>query len=76
MNKTLSMTHVKQTRLCNRFLKNRTHVNKTTNLKQRNYQVSILRKIKRNYYGDINEKDIVDNKQFWKTIKPLFSNKK
>ena len=30
-------------------------------------------KSKRNYYNNLNVKDITDNKKFWKTIKPLFS---
>ena len=37
--------------------------------------VSLLRKSKRNYYSNLNVKDITDNKKFWKTIKPLFSDK-
>ena len=41
-----------------------------------NYCVSRLRKSKRNYYNNLNVKqDITDNKTFWKTIKPLFSDK-
>ena len=34
--------------------------------------MSILRKTKRDYYGNINGKDIVDTKQFWKAIKSCF----
>ena len=26
-----------------------------------------------NYYGNLNEKDITDNKNFWKTVKPFLS---
>ena len=29
----------------------------------------------RDYYANLTEKDVVDNKNFWKTIKPLLSNK-
>ena len=28
-----------------------------------------------NYYGNLNEKDITDNKNFWKTVKPFLSDK-
>ena len=28
-----------------------------------------------NYYGNLNEKDITDNKKFWKTVKPFLSDK-
>ena len=27
------------------------------------------------YYGNLNEKDITDNKKFWKTVKPFLSDK-
>ena len=43
--------------------------------KQRNYCVSLLRKTKIRYYANLNEKKILDNKQFWKVVKPLFSDK-
>ena len=26
-----------------------------------------------NYYGNLNERDIADNKNFWKTVKPFLS---
>ena len=43
--------------------------------KQRNFCVNLLRKTKKEYFENINVKDINDNKKFWKTIKPFFSNK-
>ena len=42
---------------------------------QRNYCVSVLRKTKINYYANLNEKKILDNKQFWKVMKPLLFDK-
>ena len=35
----------------------------------------ILRKTKKDHYANLDEKDVADNKQFWKTVKPLLSNK-
>ena len=64
VNKTLSMTHMKRTRSHNRFRKSKSQAIKAAYLKQCNHCVSILRKTKRKYYGNINERDIVDNKQF------------
>ena len=49
--------------------------NRLSYVKQRNYCVSLLRKTKKDYYANLNVKDIVDNKQFWRTVKPLFSDK-
>ena len=34
---------------------------------------SLLRKTKKRYYGNLNEKFVSDNKLFWKTVKPLLS---
>ena len=34
-----------------------------------------MRKAKKNYYANLNQKDIADNKQFWRTVKPLLSDK-
>ena len=34
-----------------------------------------MRKTKKDYYGNVNEKDVIDNKKFWKTVKLLFSDK-
>ena len=38
--------------------------------RQRNWCVSLLRKEKKKYFANLNEKDITDNEKFWKTIKP------
>ena len=43
--------------------------------KQRNFCVTLLRKIKRNYFKNVNTQDITDNKKFWKNIWPYFSDK-
>ena len=43
--------------------------------KQRNFCVDLLRKTKTEYFKNLNVKDLSDNRKFWKTIKPYFSNK-
>ena len=37
--------------------------------------MSLLRKTKRDYFKQLNNKVISDNKKFWQTISPLFSEK-
>ena len=74
-NKALSSAHKKRTQLRNRFLKKRSYKNKKLYTEQRNFCVSLLRKTKKKHYANLNHKDIADNKQFWKTIKPLLSDK-
>ena len=73
MNKNLVNAHRKRTRLRNKFLKNRTESNRVSYNKQRNFCVSLLRKTKKDYYGNLNKKDVVDNENFWKSVKPLSS---
>ena len=34
-----------------------------------------MRKTKINYNGNLDEKDITDNKKFWKIVKPTLSDK-
>ena len=66
---------MKRSRLTNNFLKNRTGENKILYTKQKNYCVSLLKKTKKKYFAKLNEKDILDNKLFWKTIKLSLSDK-
>ena len=63
-----------RTNLRNKFLKNRSNENKNY-VKQRNHCVSLLRKTKREYYSNLDEKKICDNKTFWKIVKPMLSKK-
>ena len=62
-------------KLCNRFLKSKPSESSDKYKRQRNYCEGLLRKVKQNYYENLNVKVISDNKTFWKNIKPLFSDK-
>ena len=64
---------MKRTELRNKFLKHETDESRQAFVIKRNYCVSLLRKLKRNYYSNLNVKDITDNKKFWKIAKPLLS---
>ena len=75
INKTVSKEIMTRTRFRNRFLKNRAEENKRKYMKQWNYCVSLLRKVKSEYYSNPDEKDVTDNKIFWKTMKPFSSGK-
>ena len=63
------------TRLRNRFLKEPTPMNRLSYIKQRNYCVSLMRQNKKQYYGSLNVNHIMDNENFWRVVKPNFSNK-
>ena len=43
--------------------------------KQRNFCINLLGKTKNDYFENININDVNDNKKFWKTTKPFFSDK-
>ena len=75
MNKALSKAIMQRTKLRNKFLKDPSAENKFSYNKQRNWCVSLLRKEKKKYFANLNEKDITDNKNFWQTIKPFLSEK-
>ena len=75
MNNKLNKAIMNRSRLRNRFLRNKTEENKKAYNRQRNYVVSLLKKSKHEYYNNLNTKDIIDNKKFWTTVKPLFSDK-
>ena len=64
-----------KSKLRKKFLKSRSKSDKEAYYKQRNKCVSLLRKTKKAYYSNLNVKDIVDNKTFWKTVKGFFSDK-
>ena len=66
---------MKSSKLNNNFNKNRNHENWCKYKTQRNYCVNLLRKSKKQYFSNINVSDVTDNKSFWKSVKPYFSNK-
>ena len=58
-----------------RYLKEKTKESKSLYNKQRNICVSLLRKTKTNYYAQLNNKIVKDNRKFWKAVSRLFSEK-
>ena len=76
MDKALCKAIMTRSRLRNRFLKNPNIFDRASYKKQRSFCVSLLRNTKRNFYKNLDLKTITNNKSFWKTIKPLFSEKK
>ena len=73
MTKQLAKAIMNRTRQKNKFLNKPTLDNKLKYTKQRNYCVTLLRKEKKKYFSSLNISNISDNKNFWKTVKPFFS---
>ena len=59
----------------NKFSKNSSVKNWNSYKKQRNFCLKLLRQTKEKYFNNINIKRVSDNKTFWKSVKPFFSNK-
>ena len=75
MTKALRKAIMRRSKLKNDYNKNRSYENWNSYKKQRNFCVKLLRKTKSEYYKNIDIKSLSDNKKFWRTIKPYFSNK-
>ena len=75
MTKNLSKNIMKRSRLRNKYLNNNNEENRKLCAQQRNYCVSLLRKTKKVYYENLDERKVFDNKLFWKTVKPSLSEK-
>ena len=75
MNKVLSKAVMTRSRLRNKCLKCPSNDNKMNYKKQRNYCTSLFRKEKKTFYDNIDISLITDNKKFWQTVKPFFSEK-
>ena len=75
MNKILSKAVMTRSRLRNIFLKNPCETNKINYNKHRNFCTRLFKKEKKKFYDNLDIKQITDNKKFWKTVKPLFSEK-
>ena len=75
MNKKLSKKIMKRSRLRNKFLNTKSDIDRKAYNKQRNYVVSLLRNEKKNFYSNLDTKIVIDNKTFWKTVKPFLFEK-
>ena len=74
MFKELNKAIMTRSRLHNKYLEEKSSNSKIAYDKQRNYCVNLLRRTKKKYFANINISPITDNRKFWKTVEPLFSN--
>ena len=75
MTKELRKTIMHRSKLRNKFLKTRNEESRMRFNRQRNFCVSLLRKTKRRVFGKLDHNIVYDNRKFWKTVGPLFSEK-
>ena len=53
----------------------KTEENRRNYNKQRNCSATLWRKVEKEYYGSLDEKQVTDNKTFWNTVKHFLSGK-
>ena len=75
MTKELRKAIMNRSKLRNQFLKTRNKESKKRFNRQRNFCVSLLRKTQRRFFGKLNYRVFSDNRKFWETVGPLFSEK-
>ena len=75
MTKDLRKQIMVRSKLRNIFNKNRNYENWCKYKRQRNLCLNLLRKTKKSFYKNLDEKQVSDNKVFWKKVKPSFSDK-
>ena len=75
MAKELRKAIMHRSKLRNKFLKTRNEESRRRFNRQRNFCVSLLRKTIRRFFGKLDHNAVYDNRKFWKTVVPLFSEK-
>ena len=75
MTKELHKAILKRSRLRNKFLKNRNEINRNNYQVQRNYCKKLLKTTKKQYFNNLKTSKVSDNRTFYKTAVPLFTNK-
>ena len=75
MTKLLRKAMMKRSELETKFHKTRSIEDQKAYKKQKNYVSRLYKKERKNYYSNINLSNITDNKKFWRTIKPFFTDK-
>ena len=75
INKKINKEIMKRAHLRNKFLNTKSNIDRKACNEQRNLCVSLIRSEKKNFFSNTNTSDITDNKTFWKTVKPFFTDK-
>ena len=66
---------MKRSRLRKNFSNAKSDIDRKAYNKQRNCVVSLLRNEKKSFYSNLDTKVAIDNRTFWKTVKPLLYEK-
>ena len=66
---------MKRTQLANKYHRSRSELDLANFKKQKNYVNRLYKREKRKFYHSLSIENLKDNKQFWRNIKPLLSDK-
>ena len=75
MTKSLRKAIMKRSELATRFHKTKKLLDQRAFKKQKNFVSRLYKKERRKFYANLDVHKITDNKLFWKTVQPLFSDK-
>ena len=74
--KALRKAIMRRSHLQNLYFKKKTPEALNEFKKQKNYCSRLYKKERKKYFSELKISDVTDNKRFWKTIKPLFADKR
>ena len=75
MSKALRKAMMKRTELANKYQKSKNEFDYIKFRKHRNYVNRLYKRERKDYFNNLNKDDLEDVKKFWKTVKPLISDK-
>ena len=75
MHKKINKEIMKRSRLRNKCLNTKSDIDRKAYNKQHNLCANLIKWEKKKFFSNIITRDIIDNKTFWKTIKPLITDK-
>ena len=75
MTKEVRTSIIIRSKLRNKFLKDKNEQSRNDYQKQRNLRVTLIRRARQQYFSSLDLSLIDDNKNFLKTVTPLFSDK-
>ena len=75
MDKSVRKAIMVRTQLLDKFRKENSVTNELAYKRQRNFCTKLIKKTTRSFYSNLNVNKIADNKSFWKTVKPSFTEK-
>ena len=74
MTKVLRKAIMRRSALENKYYKSKSVEAKMLYKKQKNYTIKLMKIEKRKYFSNLKVNNFTDNRKFWNTVKPLFSN--